>query len=266
LSCEKGSLALVRLASRRSWTLAAWIAINWLASPTAVCAQDDPAAPPERPSAWTGTVGGGLALTSGNTDSLTYNLTLDLWLRSSEKSELRWTARYLRGTQNDFVVVDRLSLGFRDEYTFSPRVFVFGKIDYLHDTFKLIDYFVAPAVGLGFNVVETPATRFSVDFGGGTVTERNPGDQPTTTAGIQAGETLQHDLNATASIKHSTTAVWNVNNFASTLVTASIGLATRITTRFHLSIDLIDSFKTLPPTAATARNDINVIVAITAKY
>jgi putative salt-induced outer membrane protein YdiY len=196
-----------RSPSSRSWILAAWIATIWLAAPTAVCAQDDPAATLERPPTWTGTGGGGLTLTSGNTDSLTYNLALDFLLRLGEKHELRLRGLYLRGKQNDVVVVDRLSAGFRDEYTFSPRVFVFGKIDYLHDTFKLIDYFVAPAVGLGYKIVETPATRFSIDLGGGSVTERNFGEQPKTTAGIQAGETLQHDLNATASLKHSTTEV-----------------------------------------------------------
>jgi putative salt-induced outer membrane protein YdiY len=256
---------MARSASGRSWILAAWIVTSWIAAPTAVCAQDLPAAPPERPPTWTGTLGGGLALTSGNTDSLTYNLALDLLLTLPE-NELRWTGLYLRGRLNDVEVVNRLSLGIRDEYTFSPRVFVYGKIDYLHDTFKLIDYFVAPAVGLGYKIVETPATRFSIDLGGGSVTERNPGDQSKTTAGIQAGETLQHSLNANASIKHFTTAVWNTNDLASSLITTSIGLATRISTRFQLSIDLIDSFKTRPPTPTTERNDINVIVAITAKY
>ena len=257
---------MARSASRTSWILAAWIATSSLAAPSAVYAQDDAAAAPERQPTWTGTVGGGLALTSGNTDSLTYNLTLDLLLRSAERNELQWTTHYLRGSQNDVVVVNRLSLGFRNEYAFSPRAFVFGKIDYLHDTFKRIDYFVAPAAGLGYDVIETTATRFSIDLGAGSVTERNLGDQPKTTAGIQAGETLHRDLTATASIKQSTTAWWNADDLANSLTTTSIELTTRISTHFQLSIELIDSFRTRTPTPATDRNDINVVVAITANY
>jgi putative salt-induced outer membrane protein YdiY len=231
-----------------------------------VSAQDAAEPPPAQQRRWGATAGGGLALTSGNTDSLTYNLAIDISHTSDSDNVLRWTGLYLRGTQNDVEVVNRLSLGIRDEFTFSPRVFVFGKIDYLHDTFKQIDYFVAPAIGLGYKIVENATARFSIDLGAGSVTEQNPGSDSKTTGAIQAGETLQYDLNATASIKHATTAVWNTNNLASSLMTTSIGLATRISQRFQLSVDLIDSFKTRPPTLATQRNDINIVVAITAKY
>jgi hypothetical protein len=168
---------MARSASSRSWILAAWIATSWLAAPTALCAQDDPAAAPERPPAWTGTGGGGP----------------DFDQRQHRLTDLQPYARSL-------VEVGREKRAAMDRSLPARQ-------------FKLIDYFVAPAVGLGYKIVETPATRFSIDLGGGSVTERNPGGQPRTTAGIQAGETLQHDLNATASsIKHSTTAVWNAND------------------------------------------------------
>ena len=73
---------------------------------------------------------------------------------------------------------------------FSTRTFFFGQLDYLHDRFKRIDYFVAPAVGFGYKLVEIPSTTFSIDLGGGSVTERNPGSDARTTGGIKAGETL----------------------------------------------------------------------------
>ena len=242
------------------------ITLLWFASAT-VDAQDPPVAPPEIESPTrTATVGGGLALASGNTDSLSYNFVLDLAYGTETGNLLRWTALYLRGTQNDVVVVNRLSVGLRDEYTFSPRVFAFGRIDYLHDTFKRIDYFISPAVGLGYKVIDTPATRFSIDLGAGSVTERNLEDVATTTGAIQVSETLVHDLNSSASIKHAITTVWNTNDFGSGLITTSVGIATRISSRFQLSVDVLDTFQTRPPTVATERNDINVIVAITAKY
>jgi putative salt-induced outer membrane protein YdiY len=252
----------------------ALIALLWLAGATAH-AQDAPVAPQVietaepaviEVAAWTATLGGGLALASGNTDSLSYNLALDMSYGRKTGNMLRWTGLYLRGTQNDVLAVKRLSLGVRNEYTFSPRVFAFARIDYLHDTFKLIDFFAAPAVGLGYKIVESPVTRFSIDLGAGSVTERNPGNTPKTTGAIQATETLEHLLNSSASIKQAIHAVWNTNEFGSALFTASAGIATRISSRFQLSVDLLDTFKTRPPTTTTERNDINVVVAITAKY
>jgi putative salt-induced outer membrane protein YdiY len=232
-----------------------------------VQAQDAAVAPQVTPPpAWTATVGGGLALTSGNTDSLSYNFAFDLEHDTKTGNVLRWTGLYLRGTQNDVLVVNRLSLGLRDEYTFSPRVFAFGRIDYLHDTFKRIDYFIAPAVGLGYKIVDNPNTRFSIDLGYGSVTERNFGNDAATTGAIQGTESLQHQLSSSATIKHAITTVWNTDDFDSGLITASVGIATRISSRFQLTVDLIDTFKTRPPTAATESNDINVVIAITAKY
>jgi putative salt-induced outer membrane protein YdiY len=245
----------------------AGLALAALATPRAGSAQDsDPPPPVPVPRTWSASVGGGLSLTSGNTDSLAYNVAFDIAHNNNQGNVAKWTGLFLRGTQNDIVVVNRLSLGIRDELTFSPRVFVFGQIDYLHDTFKRIDYFVSPAVGLGYKIIETPAAEFSIDLGGGSVSERNPGSSAVTTAAIHAGETLRYELTSTASIKHATKALWNTNDFASSLITSSIGLATRISARFQLSVDVIDNFKTRPPTAETERNDINLVVAITAKY
>jgi putative salt-induced outer membrane protein YdiY len=215
---------------------------------------------------WTATLGGGLALASGNTDSLSYNLALDMAYGTKAGNMLRWTGLFLRGTQNDVLAVNRLSLGVSNEYTFSPRVFAFARIEYLHDTFKRIDFFAAPAVGLGYKIVETQATRFSIDLGGGSVTERNLGNTPKTTGAVQVTETLEHQLNSSASIKQAVAAVWNTNEFGSALFTGSVGLATRISSRFQLSVDLLDTLKSRPPTPTTERNDLNIVVAITAKY
>jgi putative salt-induced outer membrane protein YdiY len=257
------------------------IALLWLAGVTTyaqdapVAGQDAPVEPqgietadpvPIEVPLWTATLGGGLALASGNTHSLSYNLALDVAYGTKTGNMLRWTGLYLRGTQNDILTVNRLSLGVRNEYTFSPRGFTFARIDYLHDTFKRIDFFAAPAVGLGYKIVETPATRFSIDLGAGSVTERNLGNTPKTTGAVQATETLQHQLNSSASIKHTITTVWNTDTSGSALFTGSLGLATRISSRFQLSVDLLDTYKTRPPTTTTERNDINVVVAITAKY
>ncbi len=81
--------------------------------------QTPPAPPPiEQAATWSGTVGGGLSLTSGNTDSLTYNLAFDIARNSQQGNVVKWTGLYLRGAQNKIVVVNRLSLGVRDEFRF----------------------------------------------------------------------------------------------------------------------------------------------------
>ena len=223
-------------------------------------------APAEPPPTWTGSAGVGVSLTSGNSDTMNYNLGFDLTRTPKARNVMKWTGLYLRGDQNDAVVVDRTSLGYRDEYTLSGRTFLFGQVDYLRDTFKLIDYLVAPTAGVGFKLADTDPTKFSVDAGVGSISEKNPGVDLRTSGALTAGEKLALQLTPTASIKHAATGLWKANDLSDALYTLSIGLASRLSDRMQLSLDLLDSYKNLPATAATKKNDVAFVTSITAKF
>jgi putative salt-induced outer membrane protein YdiY len=223
-------------------------------------------APAGPPPTWTGSAGGGVAVTGGNSDTMNFNVGFDVTRTPMARNVIKMTGLHLRGDQNDEAVVDRTSLGFRNEYTISPRTFVFGQLDYLHDTFKLIDYLVAPTVGLGYKVINTDPTKFSIDAGVGSVSEKNPDVDLRTSAAITAGEKLTHQLTSTASIKHAITGLWKADDFDDGLYTFSIGLATQISPRVQLSIELLDTFKNKPPTVTTKKNDVALVTAITSKF
>lgn len=179
---------------------------------------------------------------------------------------MKWTGLYLRGEQDDALIVNRTSLGYRDEYMLSGRTFLFGQIDYLRDTFKLIDYLVAPTAGVGFKLVNTDPTKFAVDVGVGSVWEENPALELRTSGAVSAGVRFTHQLTPTASIRHATTGLWRTQDAADTLYTFSIGLTTRISERIQLSIDLLDTYKDKPPTVDTEKNDVAFVTAITSKF
>jgi putative salt-induced outer membrane protein len=229
-------------------------------------AQAPAAAPAGPPPNWAGTAGAGVSVTSGNSDTMNYNLAFDLTRTPKGRNVMKWNALYLRGDQNNAVIVNRTSAAYRDEFTLSGRTFLFGQVDYLRDTFKLIDYLVAPTAGLGFNIVNTDMTKFSVDGGAGSISEKNPGVDIRTSGAVTASEKLQLQLTPTSSIKHGVSGLWKANDFADGLYTSSIGLATKISDRLQLSIDLLDTFKNRPPTAATKKNDVAFVTAITAKF
>ena len=224
-----------------------------------------PAAPPD-PGTWIGTAGAGLALTSGNSDTLNFNLAFDATRDPKTRNVMRWTGLYLRGEQNDALVANRLSLAFRDQYALTARAYTFGQIDYLRDTFKLIDYLVAPTGGVGYKVVDTASTKFSADGGIGALWEKNPDVDVRTSVALTAGERLEHALTTTSTIKHAIIGLWKADELSDGLYTFSIGLGTRISEQWQLSIDILDTFKNRPPTAETKKNDVAVVTAITAKF
>lgn len=223
-------------------------------------------APPETPKTWTGTASVGVSITSGNSDTMNYNLAFDVTRKPKARNVMKWTGLYLRGEQNDAVVVNRTSLGYRDEYTLSARTFLFGQVDYLRDTFKRIDYLVAPTAGVGFKVIDTDSSKFSVDGGGGSVSEKNPGVDLRTSAALTAGEKLTLQLTPTAAIKHAITGLWKANDLSDGLYTFSVGVATRVSDRLQLTLDLLDTFKNRPPTPATKKNDVAFVTALTTKF
>ncbi len=217
------------------------------------------------PKAWAGTVGAGINLTQGNTDTLNYNLAFDVLHPLSTRSVLKTTGLYLRGTQNDTLNVNRTSLGVRNEITISGRTFFFGKLDYLRDTFKAIDYLVAPGAGLGFKAVDSARTKYVVDAALGAVTEKNPLEERRTSGAITLGEKLTHQLTSTASIKHEATALWKTRDLDDSLYTLSAGISAALSSRAQLSFEVLNVYKNRPP-GLTKKNDVALITALTTKF
>ena len=249
---------------KRAMGVAVAIAMFCVVGPRPTWAQAPaPAGPPPN---WTGSAGAGIAVTSGNSDTMNYNLGFDITRTPKARNVMKWTGLYLRGDQNDVVVVNRTSLAFRDEFTYSGRTFFFGQIDYLRDTFKLIDYLVAPTAGIGYKIIDTDPAKFSIDGGAGTISEKNPGLDVRTSGALIASEKLQLQLTSTALLKHAITGLWKADDFEDGLYTFSVGLATQISPRVLLSVDLLDTFKNKPPTLTTKKNDVALVTAITTKF
>jgi putative salt-induced outer membrane protein YdiY len=239
--------------------------------PSVASAQDSDTQPPPPPPppavrAWTGAASVGLALTRGNSDSLTGHAGLDLTHDRKRGNVLKVKGLHLRGEQEGSATLNRTTAEVRDEHTFSPHAFAFGQVGYLHDTFKLIDYLVAPTMGIGWKAVDTDRTKFGIDAGAGVVWEKNPGADARSSGAVSAAEKIEHKLTATATLRHSTTALWKLDDLADGLYTFSGAIATRISERFSLSVEFVDTFKSRPPTEATRRNDLSIVTALTATY
>src|SRR5436190_9693391 len=104
-----------------------------MSSATHLWAQQPPAGPPKGLS---GSAGFGLSFTQGNSDTLNINATDDSIYDPKTKNVLKWNALYLRGKQNHVLSANRFSAVFRDENSLTTRMYVFGQLDTLHDTFK----------------------------------------------------------------------------------------------------------------------------------
>src|SRR5262245_16911446 len=169
------------------------------------------AAPP--PDVYSGSFGGGFALTGGNTDTKNFNLTFDMVRDPKTKNVIKATASYLRGSQSDVLTLDRSAFNIRDEYSFTNRVFAFGQVDYLRDQFKQIVFLWAPSGGLGYKLVRTDSTDLSIDGGLGGFFEKNPGRDVSRSGSLTAGQRLRHKLSPTAAFTQSLSTMWKTSDY-----------------------------------------------------
>src|SRR5262245_42382392 len=223
-------------------------------------------APAEPTPVYTGNIGGGFALTNGNTDTRNFNLTGAIVRDPKTRNVIKATASYLRGTQSDVLNLDRTSVNIRDEYTISNRTFAFGQLDYLRDQFKRITFFWAPTGGIGYKLVNTDSTQFIVDGGGGGVLEKNPGIESSKSGSVTAGQRFQQKLSSTASFTQALSSIWKTKDFDDSLTNFSAGLTTTVVGKIQLKLEFIDSYKNKPPSANVKKNDTAFVTTFVMKF
>ena len=218
----------------------------------AAFAQDPAAAPTPL---YTGNVGGGIAITGGNTDTQNINLTASVVRDPQTRNLILANASYFRGNQDDILNLDRTGITIRDEYTISGRTFVFGQVDYLRDQFKGIIFLWAPTGGVGYKVVDTDSTQFVVNGGVGGVLERNPGLPSSKSGSVSAGQRFEQSLSSSATFTQSISSLWKTNDFSDSLTNFAVGLATTLAGNLELKVEFIDSYKNKPSNAIFKKND-----------
>jgi putative salt-induced outer membrane protein YdiY len=256
------SCALVLLVRRSAVALA-------LALLPAIAAaqQPPPAAPPPPPEpAWTGSIGAGVAFTSGNADTSTVNASFNVSSRAKARNVFKAEAIYLRGEEDGDLNLNRLSFRTRDELTRQPHAFVFGQVEYLRDTFKNLQYLVAPTAGVGYKVVDTPALAFDFDAGLGVKVEKSPYVESRTDGAATAGQRFLRKLSDSATVTQSIAALWTLDDFGDALYTVKAGVAATVTTRSQIKVEIVDLYKTRPPDDTVQKNDVSVVTAVVYKF
>jgi len=220
---------------------------------------------PAEPKIWTVAASAGLALTHGNKDSSTVNAAYDLAYDPQTRNVVKSDALLIRGKTEGELTASRLGVNVRDEYKLHDGLFVFGQNQYLKDEFKNIDYLLAPTGGVGMRVFDTMQTKLTVDAGAGGVWEKNPGLDVRSSGAVVAGEKLIQTLTATTTLTQSVTALWKTKDWDDSLYTFGVGIAATISMRTQLKVELLDTYKSLPPLPTIQPNDMAVLMAIVYK-
>ena len=222
-------------------------------------------APADAPKVWTVTASAGLALTSGNSDTSTVNAAYDIVYDRQSRNVIKSDGLFLRGKTEGELSANRIGLNIRDEYSLTPRVYIFGQNQYLNDEFKDIDYLLAPTFGVGYKLFDTMATQMSVDASAGGVWEKNSGFEVFASGAVAVSEKLMRTVTASTTLTQTFAGLWKTNDFEDAMFTLGVSLAASMSTRTQLKLEILDTFKNKPPLPTIQQNDVAVLMAIVYK-
>ena len=252
------------LALRLAATLT--LLVTTLAAQPALAQAPAPPAPPPPPPGWTGSIGAGMALTSGNTDTSTVNVGYDVLRDYGTDIVFKSTGLYLRGSSAGESNVDRSGADARLEYKLSPRLAAFGLTTYARDSFKDIDYLLAPTTGLSYKVVATERTEWTTDGSVGLVFEKNTDRDLNTDGALIAGEKLTHKFNATTRFVHAASGLWKMRNLDDAFYTFQAGLVTAVAAHLDLKAEFLNTYKARPTNSLLKKSDQSIVLSVAYKY
>lgn len=224
------------------------------------------AADPPPPKPWTGSIGAGLAITSGNTDTKNYNLAFATKYDPKTKFVFKADALYLRGDSNGVTQADKASADVREEYSVSDRTFAFAEVSYLRDPFKDVNYFIAPLAGAGYRIIRSDTRNLTVDGALGAEIESNAGAGRSSGGAAKAGENFDWALSPTSKITQKLTGIWKTNDFGDAFYHFDAGLTTTVATRAELKLAYVYDYKTKPASASVKKGDSAIFAALLFKF
>ena len=206
--------------------------------------QETPTKPPIKPliKPWSSSLGAGLAMTSGNSDTRNINVNFNTAWDPKTDRRFKADALYLRGESDGETNADKASASSRYERNFSPRAFWFGEVSYLRDPFKDIDYLVAPIAGGGINLIKDAARTLSVDAGAGATI-----DSGETSGALKAGQSFDWTISPVSKFTQKLNGLWKTKDFGDALYHFDAGISTTIAARAELKVSYLYDYKNQPP-------------------
>lgn len=256
----------------RTVRLASGLAL--LAAMQSVCAAD--AMPPPKDGHWRGAGGAALSTTSGNTETSSVLLNLDASRATDDdKISLGGVANYARSKKDGVRTTTANKAGAFGQYdrNFAPRWFGFGRLALDKDALIDLSLRSALAGGVGYRVIDTDTTNFTLQGGLGYATERY--GSPQTIAGdtdtrfartsVFLAEESAHKLSETVSLKQRLEANPSIGGERGVLVKFNANLAVALNSTLSLNVGVIDTYNSEPPVGAV-NNDLTVFTGVNVKF
>lgn len=221
---------------------------------------DDPAPPPQ--DVWTGKGQAGYTSSQGNSESKAANVALDAAIVDGPWQQSVHLAG-LYGQSAGIVAAERWEVAGQTNYDLTSQLYTFGGLRYQHDMFSGFEYQASVTAGMGYKFFNSDATKLDVQVGAGYKTFRpeilidDPDGsgrviardvQPTESGAIGTlGVNYAQVLTKTTTL---TDKMLVESGSDDTLITNTLAIAVKVSTKLALSVGYNVQDNTSPPVGA----------------
>lgn len=225
---------------------------------------------------WRGAGGASLSAASGNTRSTALLLSAEAARATAQdKISLGASASYARSKVEGVDTTTANKWAGSGEYALnlSAQLYAFGKLGLESDRLVGLNLRTALAGGLGYKIVDTKETSFSV-FGGAAYStdryrvDKTVGDETGrhfSRASLYFGEESSHQLSATTGFKQRLEVYPGLSGDKAQLLKFTAGLSVAMSNTLSLTSGLTDSYNSKPP-EGTRKNDLGVFTGVNVKF
>ena len=231
------------------------------AAPTCPCPP-----PPPPPPALQGSFSAGLALTSGNTDTSSFNLGFNMVYDPKTHSLFKADAFYLRSSSDGVATTDKAGATLRYEYKLTERFYAFLQLGYQRDRFKNVTYLITPMAGAGYYVVKEKQIEVTVDVSAGGAFEKDSGYDGTSSGAFSLGQGFVWRISPTTTFTEKATGLWKTTDTSDSFYHFELGLAASLVKNFELKVAYLVDVKNRPNPPTLKKTDTALIAAIVYKF
>jgi putative salt-induced outer membrane protein YdiY len=218
--------------------------------------------PPKYP--WASSIGAGLTLTRGNSDTLlvTASAATD---KKTPDDEISLGADGAYGENNSVKNVDTIHGFGQYNHLFTERFYGYARAEALHDGIADLQYRVTLGPGAGYYFLKETNTTFAGEFGTAFVTQRL-GDETDSYQTLRLAENFEHKFKKYgARFWESVEVLPQVNKFDNYIMNAEVGIESSISATISLKTYLVDNFNN-EPAAGREKNDVKLVSGISYKF
>jgi putative salt-induced outer membrane protein len=214
---------------------------------------------------WEHSIGLGLTVTEGNSDTVTAYAN---WLsaRKWEKNELRFGADGTYGeTEGEKTAQSAHGFGqYNRLFGTEDRFYFYMRIDGYHDDIADIDYRVTISPGVGYYFIKNARTTLSGEVGPGYVFEKKGGETDDY-ATVRFAERFEHKFNDRVRLWQSLEFLPQIDDWENYVINAEIGVDTAMSKALSLRVFIQDTY-TSQPADGREENDFKFVTALQYKF